>query len=242
MKERAHDRALLGGVVLCGCAVAAYSSWAQFSIAYIAGYPVYLAWVVPVATDATAAVGTRAWVSPHYSNEIRTFGKRLAGAAILLSFITAALHLVVPTTGPIPWEIRLVIGGFPSAALAGLIHLAALAAKDKPKAGRSSARKTTPTRVVAASAAQVPAVESSSIAGQVATTENATNLSSPVNTAPKTDSRRAQMLAYLDQNPDASGADLDAQFGTTHYGRKVRSAWLQAHRGLRVVAEQASGE
>jgi len=247
MSERTHDRVMLTGVGACGLAVAAYSSWAQFSIATAAGYPVALAWVVPVATDATAALGTRAWMSPNYGDKVRGYGQRLACMAIGLSVLTAALHLVVPTTGPVPWQLRLAIGGLPSLALAAVIHLGALTAKDKPRARPSaksrdkSARETASSQAVTAAAnAQTPTARTVS---QVATTEHGMNLSTftpPPAQSGDAGNTRARMMAHLDQHPAATGADLDAKFGTTSYGRKVRRDW-EKNRGLHLV-NQASGE
>jgi hypothetical protein len=244
MSERTHDKAMLAGVGLCGVSVAAYSSWAQFNIAEAAGYPTELAWVVPVATDATAALGTRAWMSPHYGNGVRSYGRFLAIMAIVLSILTAALHLVVPTDSPIPWYLRLAIGGLPSLALAALVHLGALTAQDRPKPSkaRSPSRKTASPHAVAA-ADQVSPAEDVVTVGQVATTDNATNLSTTGELSPidrTTGSRRGQMFAYLDEHPDATGADLDSAFGTTNYGRKVRRDW-ESRRSLHVVG-QAVGE
>lgn len=47
---------------------------------------------------------------------------------------------------------------------------------------------------------------------------------------------RDKMLAYLDENPTASGADLDREFGTKDYGRTVLRQWRNAQ------AKKASGE
>jgi hypothetical protein len=246
MSEQAHDKAMLAGVGVCGMAVAAYSSWAQFNIADACGYPTGLAWVVPVATDATAALGTRAWMSPHYGDGVRSYGRFLAILAIALSIMTAALHLVVPTDHPIPWQIRLAIGGLPSLALAALVHLGALTAQD-PRRIKTSANKQTrrPTSPQAGTAmhAPVPVPQPRSVTDQVATTDNATKLSTSVRTSTQkktANSRRTQMYAYLDQHPEATGADLDAAFDTTNYGRRVRRDWETRRGGLHLV-EQVSG-
>lgn len=241
MSGQTHDRAMLVGVVVCGLSVATYSSWAQFSIAEAAGYPANLAWVVPVSTDATAVLGTRAWMSPHYGSGVRSYGRFLALAAIALSIVTAALHLVVPADTPIPWQLRLAVGGLPSLALAALVHLGALTAKDKPKQKLGKpARKAAASPRAAAPVEQVPIGESPSV---VACTEDVTDLPAFAIPAPDkvgSGSNRQKMFAYLDEHPDATGADLDTTFGTTNYGRKVRRAW-ESHRTLHVV-DQASGE
>jgi hypothetical protein len=232
MSDRTHDAAMLVGVLACGLSVAAYSSWAQFNIATAAGYPLALAWVVPVATDATAALGTRAWMSAHYSDGVRGYGRLLAIAAITLSFLTAALHLVIPTTGPIPWQVRLTIGGLPSLALAALIHLGALTVQNKPKA-KTSSRKATAPRANTIIAEPAPAPEST-------VSHIAVDAPSPtqVNVGGST---RDRMTAYLGEHPQASGAELDAQFGTKNYGRKIRATWLKEHRGLHAVQIAAEG-
>lgn len=241
--DRSHDKVMLAGVLACGLSVATYSSWAQFNIAAAAGYPVNLAWVVPVATDATAALGTRAWMSAHYHDGVRHYGRFLALAAIVLSVITAALHLIVPTTGPVPWQIRLVVGGLPSLALAALIHLGALAAQNRSShRGKSTNRRTASPRAVTGAVEQVSTPEQQSVVSQVAKTENAMNLStSPSATTHKvgSGSNRDRMFAHLDEHPLTTGVQLDALFHTRNYGRKIRRAWEQANG---VNSARASGE
>lgn len=244
MSERTHDRAMLVGVGACGLSVAAYSSWAQWSIAAAAGYPVELAWVVPVATDATAALGTRAWMSPHYGSDVRRYGCFLALTAIGLSILTAALHLVVPTATPIPWSLRLAIGGLPSLALAALVHLAALTAKDRPRQKSNklpAARRAASSPRAAAAVEQVPAGKSPSVADRDAPGEDVMVLPTPAIPAPNkvgSGSTREQMFAYLEQHPLTTGAHLDERFGTRNYGRKVRREWEQRQ----PIMTSASGE
>lgn len=228
------DRLTVAGIALCGVPVAAFSAVSLFTTAREAGVPVWLAWVLPVATDLCALVSTRIWLSARHSDGIRRYAAGIALAAMTLSFVGASLHLVVNGS---PWWLRLAVGGVPSLSLAAIVHLGAMIAMEA--AGRR--RAAAPSAATPAVAAAPPANTEQTGAGRdvdaipsprpaPATNHAAPNAGTPhaVVSISEKASRRAAMWAYLDAHPDASGADLDREFGTNNYGRSVRKAWEKA--------------
>jgi hypothetical protein len=121
------DRVTLAGIATCALPVAAYSSWSQFETSRMTGVPVGLAWVMPMATDASATVATRVWLNSEHPRPIRRYAATVALGCMLLSVAGAATHLVLADqqSPPQMW-LRLLIGGLPSLALAALVHLGAL--------------------------------------------------------------------------------------------------------------------
>lgn len=270
------DHSTVIGIALCGIPVGTFSSYTLFTTAQGAGVPSALAWVLPVATDLSAIVATRVWLSGRYPASIRRYAASIAVIAMALSFVGASLHYAVEAS---PWWLRMAVGGLPSLSLAALVHLGALIVAyraDKPPRGRSGKGATAP-RVDAApeprarvrpdrksaqhnvSASEACAVTptatpdvSDALASDVI---EAGEQSAPAEVpAPRAETKpesgsnvvalsegratRDQMLAYLDDHPDATGAELDRTFNTKNYGARVRRAW-QAQQGTR---EKVSGE
>lgn len=229
------DRLTVAGIALCGVPVAAFSAVSLFTTAREAGVPTWLAWVLPVATDLCALVSTRIWLSARHSDGIRRYAAGIALAAMTLSFVGASLHLVVAGS---PWWLRLAVGGVPSLSLAAIVHLGAMIAMEA--AGRRRVAAAIPTATVPAATAPQVTPEQAGAGRDVdaipsprpapATNHAAPNAVTPhaVVSISEKASRRAAMWAYLDAHPDASGADLDREFGTNNYGRSVRKAWEKA--------------
>lgn len=271
------DHSTVIGIALCGIPVGTFSSYTLFTTAHGAGVPAFLAWVLPVATDLSAIVATRVWLSARYPASIRRYAATIAIIAMALSFVGASLHYAVETS---PWWLRMAVGGLPSLSLAALVHLGALIVAyraDKPPRGRSGKGATAP-RVDAApeprlrvrpdrkSAPNVSAPEARAVAPTVA--PDASGALAPNVTeegeqaapaaaevpAPRAETvrpestnvvalnegraTRERMLAYLDDHPEATGAELDRAFKTKNYGARVRRAW-QAQQAER---EKVSGE
>lgn len=220
------DRPTIFGIVVCGICVAAFSSYSQFQTARTAGVTLALAWVLPVATDATAFVATRVWLSLRYTRRTRLYAAFIACACMALSFGSAAIHLVLPALAP--WQLRLAVGGLPSLALAALAHLGALIAADH---NAPQPRVTTPRKRASIPAPAEPIeVAATSVIPEPADSGAVVEIGSV-----REGGKRAQMMAYLDENPNATGAGLDHMFGTSNYGRGVLRAWQRQR-------AQASGE
>lgn len=243
------DKPTLAGIALCALPVAAFSAWSQFETARVTGVPFQLAWVFPMATDATAFVATRIWLDDRFAPDlkvdrddpieqrkrgVRCYAAGLAMAAILLSVGGAAAHPALQAIA-VPFWLQLAIGGLPSLALAGLIHLAAVIAaanipnrpakprKDKAAKTAATVGHRPPTSTVAAPKSNAPSETGSELARRV-------QAPSPVG-SPEIGkgSVRDRMRAYLDQHPDTTGAELDRKFDTKNYGRGVVRTWKRAH-------------
>jgi hypothetical protein len=236
------DKPTLIGISACALPVAAFSAWSQFETARIAGVPLQLAWVFPMATDATAFVSTRIWLDERFAPDskiaaddpteqrkrgVRRYAAGLAMAAILLSVGGAAAHLALQGVA-VPFLLQLAIGGLPSFALAGLVHLAAIIA-----AANIPARSKPRTPKVSAKAAGTAEPRPPTSAVPVSTSAPKPITSPEIGQG----SKRARMLAYLDEHPRTSGAELDRIFGTKDYGRGVVLTWKKRH-----PRDKASGE
>jgi hypothetical protein len=239
------DKPTLAGVALCAVPVAAFSAWSQFETAKMAGVPGALAWVFPMATDATAFVATRIWLDDRFApglkadrddpteqrkRGVRRYAAGLAMAAILLSVGGAAAHLALQGVA-VPFWLQLSIGGLPSFALAGLVHLAAIiAAASIPSrpAKAKKAPKTVGTVEARPPTSTVPAPKSASGTGSALHRgpDTASSIASP---EIGKGSLRDRMLAYLDRHGEVTGAELDRMFNAKNYGRGVVRAWKKAH-------------
>jgi hypothetical protein len=137
--QRDVDKPTIVGIIVLGLAVAAYSSYAQFMTAHLSGVPVPLAWVLPVSTDAIAAVATRVWLSQRYEKKIRRYAAFIALLALAVGFGFAAAHDVA---AGVVW-MRLAVGGVPTLGVAALVHLGAMigaqSARDRARVARASA-------------------------------------------------------------------------------------------------------
>lgn len=250
------DRLTVFGIAAVGVAVAGFSASSLFTTATEAGVSSAMAWVLPVATDLSALICTRVWLSPRYGAGIRRYAAFLALVDMLLSFLGAALHLVIQAATPhladqVPVALRLAVGGLPSLTLAAMVHLGALIAAERSgkraaeaaRAGsrRSRRRAEQPTvqTSVETPTADAPEVLHEPRLEAVTPAPSGASVSTPrksnVVEIAEGSSRRAQMLAYLDEHPDATGGVLDETFGTRNYGRSVRRAWLNQR-------QEASGQ
>jgi hypothetical protein len=234
---RTTDHGTVFGIALTGSAVAAFSSFTLFTTAHSAGVPYQLAWVLPVATDLSALVATRVWLSARYPQPIRRYAATIAVAAMALSFIGASLHYAID--GSAPWWLRMAVGGLPSLSLAAIVHLGALIAADR--AGKRAQKNVSAPEVAAATPAGPPEA-SGALAQAVEVDEPAPDIRTPEVPAPRAErtnvislsegrsekgEKRARMFAYLDDHPDATGAELDRVFGTKDYGRNIRRDWAR---------------
>lgn len=230
------DHPTVFGIAACAVPVAAFSSYTLFTTAHGAGVPIQLAWVLPVATDLAALVATRVWLSPRYPKSIQRYAASIAMAAMTLSFVGASLHYAVD--GATPAWLRIAVGGLPSLSLAAIVHLGALIVADR--AGKRARKSVSAPEVVTATPTVTPDT-SGVLASPVEVGEPARIPDVPIPRSEAEPSernnvvvlgegrsaRRHQMLAYLDENPDATGAELDRVFDTKDYGRTIRRDWTR---------------
>jgi hypothetical protein len=261
------DTATAWGVGAAVLGVLTFSTYSQYETARLVGVPWQLAWVLPIATDATELVAARAWMTTARDSGLRRYAATITIACMVLSFLGASGHLLIQRLTLIPDWLLVTIGGLPSLALAALIHLVALMISERDNARtlvRGAARRTR--RTAAASAAPTPTTGSPAVPPKPAgepepTTEPPGATSHRAGGNPETSrepggsvvpitsahhaqgsptGRRERMVAHLNAHPDATGAELDRTFGTTNYGARVRRAWETQRSQQR--NDQASGE
>lgn len=255
--EKRHDGWTITGIVVIAVLVAAWSIYSQVKLAELAEVPGGLRIVLPVSTDAAAAVATRVYLDTRYNNKAKKYAGAIAMLAATVSVVLASVQHVLPvknldgTPYLAPEWLKLVIGGFPTICFVLIVHLAAML----PRSRRKADVQTTATVAVSSPPATV-AVPSSEAPAPAAATEPQPE---PKEKAPRpirkaapskgaslhlvptdrpgwlTDDMNAKqaMFAFFDHHPDATGADAD-RFGAQHLetkptlGRRVRKEWAQA--------------
>lgn len=244
-----QDKPTIIGVAVLMVALGAFSSFSQFQLAVTAGFPRELGWVLPVATDATAVVATRVFISPHYVSGIRNYAGGIVLVCVLGSFVGAAMHAVVPS-GVITqgWEaLRLTCGGAPSLCLAAVIHLASMLPSGRIAHAVSSAAVLTPAVEETVSTQTIDEV----VPETVPPAKSALHVVEPppverVAGAPDwlVDGMKAwqAMYAYMDRHPDTTVTALD-RFGVQYlntsmgYASKIRRQWAAERK-----QQKASGQ
>jgi hypothetical protein len=144
---------------LVGLAAASFSLYAQVRLSLLAGIPPYLSFVQPLATDGLMAMATLV-VLTNEARGIRYYAGGLVVLGAMASVSSAALENVLPHDQVAPLALRLVLGGWPSACLALVIHLAAVMVRHAAGKGRvapatSTAVAPAPVEVYAAPGSRV---------------------------------------------------------------------------------------
>lgn len=100
---------------------------ALWRLAERANVAVSLAWLLPVAVDATIVIATRVWLIGDAGTRVTRYARRLAIAALLLSVAgNAAEHGMAAYGVAAPWWVLVAVSAVPPAALGATVHLAAL--------------------------------------------------------------------------------------------------------------------
>lgn len=89
----------LGFVVLAALAAAGYG---QFNTGTVAGYPAFLAWVLPLSTDAAGLVTARVWMLAPRKSGVRDYAAGLTIVTVGLSAFSSVLHLLLPSGETVP--------------------------------------------------------------------------------------------------------------------------------------------
>lgn len=100
--ERHMDTWTMAGlafVVLAGLSAAGYG---QFNTGTAAGYPKFLAWVLPLSTDAAGLVTARVWMLAPRGSNVRDYAAGLTIFAVALSAFSSVLHLLLPSGETVP--------------------------------------------------------------------------------------------------------------------------------------------
>ena len=124
-------RAARIGIPIAFLAAAALSFQGLFSLALAVHWNKWLAWLLPVALDAYAAVSTAVWLNIPAGPEAAKPAARNARLAISLTIGGNALyHLVATGTFHVGWQLVLAVSTLPPFIAERLLHLVALLPKN----------------------------------------------------------------------------------------------------------------
>ncbi len=113
------------GIVLAAAAVLSFDALRGLALAV--GIPVGLAWLLPVAVDAGAAVSCAVWLGRRATPDAAAFAGRMTWALLAVTVLGNAAqlgmhaHAVVP-----PWWVAVAVGAIPPAVVGATVHLVVL--------------------------------------------------------------------------------------------------------------------
>lgn len=208
------------GVVAAAAAVVSFAALRQ--LAERANVPPSLAWLLPVAIDATIVVATRVWLIGGAGRRVVGYARFLALGALALSVAgNAAEHAMTAYRVVAPWWVLVAVSAVPPVALGATVHLAALLANDtrehvteattSPAAEKSATRATAPPAATPAPepAGSLPAARQTAGAKEAA--------------------MRATFERYRDESRlhELTGAALARSAGAApSLGRRYRAKWM----------------
>jgi hypothetical protein len=112
-------------VVLTAAAVLSFAALRDLAIAVRIHRE--LAWLLPIAVDAGAAVSCGAWLSPRSPADAARFARWLTYALLTLTVAANAAGLGMAAAGVTPpWWVAVLVGAIPPAVVGGTVHLAVL--------------------------------------------------------------------------------------------------------------------
>lgn len=112
-------------VVLTAAAVLSFAALRDLGIAVRIHRE--LAWLLPIAVDAGAAVSCGAWLSPRSPADAARFARALTWALLVLTVSANAAGLGMAAAGITPpWWAAVLVGAIPPAVVGGVVHLAVL--------------------------------------------------------------------------------------------------------------------
>ncbi|MEV0660811.1 DUF2637 domain-containing protein [Actinomadura luteofluorescens] len=116
------------GMTIAAVSAAVASFAGLYGLATVAGWPVRLAWLLPITIDAHAMTSARVWLaSTTRSAAARRFARTNALGAIALSITgNAAYHAIGAGLIDLSWPIVVLVGAVPAAVLGLTAHLHAL--------------------------------------------------------------------------------------------------------------------
>lgn len=86
-----------------------------------------LAWLLPIAVDAGAAVSCQAWLSPRSPRDAARFARTLTWGLLALTVAGNAAGQGMAAAGIVPpWWVAVLVGAIPPAVVGGVVHLAVL--------------------------------------------------------------------------------------------------------------------
>lgn len=116
------------GMTIAAVSAAVASFTGLYGLATVAGWPVRLAWLLPITIDAHAMTSARVWLaSTTRSATARRFARTNALGAIAMSIAgNAAYHAIGAGLIDLSWPIVVLVGAVPAAVLGLTAHLHAL--------------------------------------------------------------------------------------------------------------------
>jgi len=123
-----RDWWVITGMTVAAASAAVASFSGLYGLAAVAGWPVRLAWLLPVTLDAYAMTSARVWLAASTrSGAARRFARANALGAISMSIAgNAAYHAVETHLLTVSWPIVVLVGAVPAAVLGLTAHLHAL--------------------------------------------------------------------------------------------------------------------
>ncbi len=123
-----RDWWVITGMTIAAASAAVASFSGLYGLAALAGWPVRLAWLLPLTLDAYAMTSARVWLAASTrSRAARRFARANALGAISMSIAgNAAYHAVQTHLLTVSWPIVVLVGAVPAAVLGLTAHLHAL--------------------------------------------------------------------------------------------------------------------
>ena len=123
-----RDWWVITGMTIAAASAAVASFSGLYGLAVLAGWPVRLAWLLPLTLDAYAMTSARVWLAASTrSSAARRFARANALGAISMSIAgNAAYHAVQTGLLTVSWPIVVLVGAVPAAVLGLTAHLHAL--------------------------------------------------------------------------------------------------------------------
>jgi hypothetical protein len=136
-----RDGWVIVGMLVAAASAAVASFTGLRSLARAAGWPVQLAWLLPLTIDAYAMTAARVWLTG--STRVRGFARANAVGAIAVSILgNATYHLIAAELITMAWPIVVLVGAVPAAVLGLTAHLHAIrGVETDPKSGPQTRTK-----------------------------------------------------------------------------------------------------
>lgn len=130
-----RDWWVMAGMTVAAVSAAVASFSGLYGLASVAGWPLRLAWLLPLTLDAHAMTSARVWLADSTrSKAARRFARANALGAIAASIAgNAAYHAIGTGLLEVTWPIIVVVGAVPAAVLGLTAHLHALRSRTDPE-------------------------------------------------------------------------------------------------------------
>ncbi|ROO89574.1 uncharacterized protein DUF2637 [Actinocorallia herbida] len=129
-----RDRWVTAGMLVSAASAAVASFSGLYGLAVFAGWPLRLAWLLPLTVDAYAMTSARVWLArTTESDAARGFARINALLAITASITgNSVYHAISTGLLPMSWPVVVLVGAVPAAVLGLTAHLHALRGHPEP--------------------------------------------------------------------------------------------------------------